>query len=52
MIRDTRYDGYRWFKWSIIKKGIMDGLRQNEGAVLLPNDYLEQLMLVEAKNNK
>ncbi len=47
MGKDPRYDGYREFRWNILRKGLMDGVRKKGGPLLLPADYRTKLELWE-----
>lgn len=43
MYRDSRYEKYRKFRWNIMKRGLIDGLKRNSGANLMPADYFDML---------
>ncbi len=47
MLFDDRYDGYKNFRWNILKRGIIDGLKKRGGPQLSPVTYKEELQKYE-----
>ena len=43
MYADSRYKGYRHFRWRILRKGLIDGLLRREGPRVIPAEYRKQL---------
>lgn len=50
MILDKKYDGYKPFRWRIIRMAILDGIKRKEGPRLLPTEYKQ--LLSEYEKNK
>ena len=50
MLFDKRYGIYRKFRWRILKKGLVDGMKCLAGPQLLPSEYRKQLMDFEKAN--
>lgn len=51
MLFDKKYDGYKAFRWRILRMGIVDGLTKKGGPILLPNEY-KRLLLEHEKNKE
>ena len=52
MAKDERYQGYRSFRWKILRKGLIDGVLKKGGPRLLPGDYKAQLAKLEKDMGK
>ena len=49
MYLDNRYRGYRVFRCKLLIKGLIDGLRRQEGIVVIPSEYKKTLSKHEEK---
>lgn len=47
MYKNPKYCDYKTFRWKVMKRGVVDGLRRRGGARLLPADYKRELEMYE-----